>query len=363
MIDERPALRDTLTRRRFVKALAAAAAVASTGLRRALADASAGAYHPPPLVDVHSHSLPPFWLQQARSAVAAQVGGPIGPQWTQWSVQQTLDQMDANGIVYALQSITAPGVWFGDDAAARRLARRCNEYMAEASARHPRRLGVHAALPLPDIQGSLEELRYGLDELHADGIGLMTSYGDHWLGDPHFEPVMQALDERGAVVFVHPLAPACCVHLMPAVSPNFIEFLQDTNRAILNLMFTGTLHRYPRIRFIFCHDGGTLPMMAGRVAGLIDRYPEQAAQVPQGVPAALAALHYDVTNATNHAALAALTSIVPTTQLLFGTDFPIVAIQATLRGLHPDVLSASDIEAVAHRNAARLYPRVAQALT
>jgi predicted TIM-barrel fold metal-dependent hydrolase len=331
-------------------------------MNASFAESSARPARLPALIDVHLHSVPKFWFDEARPAVAAQVGGPIGSQWTSWSVQQTLDHMDASGIAFAVQSITAPGVWFGDDQRARQLARRCNEFMANAAAAHPHRLGVHAALPLPDVEGSLSELGYALDTLKADGVGLMTSYGNRWLGDPAFEPLMRALDERSAVVFVHPLAPQCCSNLMPAVSPNFIEFLQDTNRAILNLMFTGTLHRYPRIRFIFCHAGGSLPMMAGRVTGLLARYPQQAAQVPQGVMAALRALHYDVTNSTNQAALSALLAIVPDSQLLFGTDYPIVPTEATLHGLRAGLLTPDQLVKVAHGNARRLYPRAERAL-
>lgn len=358
MFDRRLSSLPTCTRRRFLQQVGAAAAIAlPAGGSRAQIPSS-----PLRLVDVHAHVLPPFWVDAMRSSIGAQLGGPLGPPWTNWSPQRSLDQMDSHGIAFAVQSITAPGVWAGDARGAQALARRCNEYMAAAVAAQPRRLGLHAALPLPDVRASLEELDHAFDVLHADGVGLMTSYGEHYLGDPLFEPVMQALDARGAVAFVHPLAPQCCVQLMPAVSPNFIEFLQDTNRAVLNLMLTGTLHRYPRIRFIFCHAGAGLSVMAARIEGLLPRYPQQAVNVPEGVLATLRRLHYDVANSTSRTTLAAILSLVPDTQLLFGTDTPIVPIPATLGGLRSGTLSSAQVQAIAHQNAERLYPRAAQAL-
>ncbi|HLK70352.1 MAG TPA: amidohydrolase family protein [Steroidobacteraceae bacterium] len=359
MFDCRVNTLSACTRRSFLQQVSAAVAA---GAAASFALAEAPSAQPRPLVDVHCHSLPPFWVDAMRPSISAQLAGPLKPPWTNWSLQRTLDQMDAYGIAFAVQSITAPGVWAGDRRQARVLARRCNEYMASAVAAHPHRLGVHAILPLPDVDASLKELSYAFDVLKADGVGLMTSYGEHYLGDTLFEPVMQAMDARRAVAFVHPLAPQCCTHLMPAVPPNFIEFLHDTSRAVLNLMLTGTLHRYPNIQFIFCHAGAGLPVMVPRIEGVLPQYPQLAANVPEGVRPTLRRLHFDVTNSTSRPTLSAILSMVPDTQLLFGTDSPIVSVPATVRGLTTDILSSDQIQAIAHGNAERLYPRAAQAL-
>ena len=310
-------------------------------------------------MDVHHHFIPPFWFEEVKEHISRQGGGRIVPNWYGWSEQQALDRMDQAGVATAIVSISAPGVWFGDAAQGRRLSRETSLYAAEMRQRHPKRFGFFAALPLPDVEGSLREIEYAFDQLHADGVVLMTSYGDRWLGDPSFDPVMQELDRRGAVVYVHPGSPACCSQLMPYVPPFLTEFTQDTNRTITSLMFSGQLARHRAIRFIFSHAGGTIPMLAGRIAQLSTSVPQLAAAVPDGVEAELRRLYYEVANSANRPAMAALLSLVPATQVMFGSDFPLVPIEATRAKLPELGLSASDLAAISRGTASRLFARFA----
>ena len=165
--------------------------------------------------------------------------------------EKSLADMDAAGVSTAILSITTPGVWFGDAAAAAALARACNEYGAKLTSSNPRRFGTFSTLPLPDIDASLREIEYALDTLKADGIGLFTSYGDKWLGDPAFAPVMDELNRRKAVVYTHPTGANCCVNLIADVPEPIIEYGTDTSRTIASLLFTGTASRCPDIKFIF----------------------------------------------------------------------------------------------------------------
>ena len=165
-------------------------------------------------------------------------------------------------------SLSLPGVWIGKDAQrGRRLARIVNDYGAQMVRDNRGRFGLFATLPLPDIEGSLREIDYAYSTLKAEGIGLMTSYNDKWLGDAAFAPVWEELNRRRAVIYTHPLSPDCCGglgNLNYGVWPGVIEWATDTTRTATSLLFSGTAAKYPNIRWILSHGGGTLPFQIGR---------------------------------------------------------------------------------------------------
>ena len=275
----------------------------------------------------------------------------------QWTLTRTLEEMDRNGVATAIASITQPGVWYGQVEQGRTLARACNDYMARLVADHPRRFGFFASLPLPDTEGSLREIAYALDDLRADGIGLMTSYGDKWAGDPAFAPVLEELNRRKAVVYFHPTGAECCRGLMPAVTPNIIEYPHDTARAITNLLFTGSLLKFRDIRFLFSHAGGTLPVLAGRISQLATPR-DKAEKMPQGLNFELARLHYEMANSANRSAMDALRNIVPLSQVMLGSDYPYVPVGVTNDGLNNLGLSAAELKGIRRDNALTLLPRL-----
>jgi predicted TIM-barrel fold metal-dependent hydrolase len=240
------------------------------------------------------------------------------------------------------------------------MVRRFNEYGAQAEKDHPGRFGLFGFLPMPDVDASLKEIGYALDVLKADGIGLHTSYGDKWLGDDAFKPVMEELNRRKAVVFVHPAVAQCCSSLMSYIPTSFAEYPQETNRTVLSLLFSGTLSRTRDIRWIFCHGGGAVPLLAGRVVSLakIQATPAMAAAVPNGVDYELKRLYFETANAAYGPNMAALLKYVPISQVMFGTDFPYVTVGENVSDLLKTGLSAADLQAVEAGNAAKLMPRL-----
>src|SRR5438093_3483270 len=144
------------------------------------------------LIDVHHHFAPPAWVAEVRGRPLLQ------PANTTWTPEKSIEDMDRGGVAAALVSITNPGLWFGDAAATRRVARACNDYGAKLVQDRPTRFGLFAAMPLPDVDATLAEIAYAYDTLKVDGIGLLTSYGDVWLGHPMFRPVMEELNRRRA---------------------------------------------------------------------------------------------------------------------------------------------------------------------
>ncbi|KAB2963622.1 amidohydrolase family protein, partial [Zoogloea sp.] len=309
------------------------------------------------LIDVHHHHIPPFYLEEYRDRIAGARGGKISPAWLSWSPEKAIGAMDASNVSTAVLSLTTPGLWFGDPVAAARTARQVNEYAAGLGRRFPGRFGLFAALPLPDQEASLREIEYSLDVLKADGIGLLTSYGDKWLGNPDYDAVFAELNRRAAVVFVHPTAPLCCRNLLPDVVPVVAEIPQDTARAITNMLFTGTFVRYRNIRFIFTHAGGNTPMIIGRMRQYGPA--NLAALAPLGIEGELRRHYFDLAGTANKPAVAAITSIVPVSQILMGSDNPFVPLAETAHDLTTLGLGPADLRAIRRDNALSLLPGLA----
>jgi predicted TIM-barrel fold metal-dependent hydrolase len=269
-----------------------------------------------------------------------------------------IEDMDRAGITTAILSVPGPGVWFGDVAEARRLARRCNEDAAALVAANPKRFGFWATMPLPDVEGSLREIEYALDTLKADGIAMFTSYGTKWLGDPAFTPVFDEINRRKAVVYTHPIVPDCCGKTLPGVIPSMIEFATDTTRTMVSLLYNGVASRCSDMKIVFAHGGGTM-------TSLIDRFtyearkPEVAKNLPNGVLPELAKFYYDTAQAGTAAPMSALLKIAPLSQIVLGTDFPYRdPLEQVTTVTHNGVFNDRQIKAIQEDNPVRLIPRL-----
>jgi predicted TIM-barrel fold metal-dependent hydrolase len=312
----------------------------------------------PHRIDVHHHIVPREYVE-ALAAIGIETPGrfPL----PEWSPEATLELMDQEGIATAITSVSAPGVYFGDDAFARDLARRCNEISAGLVSDHPRRFGALATLPLPDVDAALEELEYALDILRMDGVVLLTSIGNKYLGDPAFEPLFDELDRRKTVVYTHPnIPPGFDVPELIFPAP-LIEFIFDTTRAATNMVLGGTLERHPDIQVILSHAGGAVPYIAGRIA-LADDNPLVSGNIPSGAIASLERFYYDTALSATRYALSSLKELVDPTHILFGSDYPFApegVTGETIRGLeNHGSFDATAIRAIERDNAARLFPRV-----
>jgi len=185
---------------------------------------------------------------------------------------------------------------------------------------------------------------------------LLSNYGDKWLGDAAYTPVFEELNRRKTVVFVHPNAPNCCANLLPHVPASTIEFLFDTTRTIESMLTNGTFSRFPNVQFIFSHGGGAMPMLANRMARTFPK--DLAAQAPNGVLYELKRQYYDTASASNPTSLTALLSIIPSSQVLFGSDFPFLSAGDTASDLAHSGLPAGTVEAIGRLNPVRLFARL-----
>jgi predicted TIM-barrel fold metal-dependent hydrolase len=328
-----------------------AALGADRGIASALQQRGAGAQNPR-RIDMHHHFAPPDWMAEVKGRPLLNAAN------LRWTAELSLADMDKGGVAASILSITNPGIWFGDKDKTRVLARACNEFGAKLVQAHPTRFGLFATLPLPDVDASLTEIAYAYDTLKTDGIGLLTSYNDVWLGNKAFRPVMEELNRRRAVVAIHPTAASCCRSLDYGLGPGSIEYGTDTSRAIIGVAFSGDAARFPEIRFIWSHAGGSLPFLAGRVDGGSNAAKEA---LPNGFIAEARKFYYDLAGAANKGAIASLLQLVKPSQIVFGTDFPpggsaeaeAAAIAAT------GMFSEADLRAVDRDNAVRLLPRFA----
>lgn len=217
-------------------------------------------------IDVHHHIIPPIYKQNLQKINIFHSGGR---EIIDWKPQDSLDFMDILGIDTAICSISEPALYpflAHSKELARKVAREINTYMGELCRKYPKKFGAFAVLPMPDVESSLAEIDYALNVLKLDGIGMLSNYQAHFLGDKCFEPVFKKLNNYEAVVYVHPSVPEAS-YVKPQFMPlDFLaEFCFNTTRAAANLIFSGTMERYPRIKFIFSHMGGTLPYLAWRL--------------------------------------------------------------------------------------------------
>jgi predicted TIM-barrel fold metal-dependent hydrolase len=341
------------TRRAFLAALAAAGAGSMLAVSRSAAQAT------PRRIDIHQHFVSPSFLATL-NAKNASTPVPGLAAWKDFSPARAVETLDRVGVQTAMLSITAPGVWFGDVQEARRLAREMNEYAAARMVSdHKGRFGLFAVLPLPDVDGSLREIEYAFDTLKADGVGVLTSYGTAWLGDPSFAPVMAELNRRKAVVYTHPTDAACCQGLIPRVANQMLEYPTDTTRTIVSLVVSETAAKSPDVRFIFSHAGGTLTAVAGRLLGAemtADNLARAAA--PNTRLFQLRRFFYDTAGSANPVNMQALRALVPTTQIVFGTDAPFFDGAPQVAGLQRAGFSPDELRGVERGNALAILPRL-----
>ncbi len=314
-----------------------------------------------PRIDVHAHYLPAKYREAALAAGLAHADGIPG--LPQWDVSRALGMMDGLNIRTAMLSVSSPGVHFGNDGAARKLAREVNEEGAKAAIDHPGRFGLFASLPLPDVDGAIAEAAYAFDTLHADGVTVESNHHGIYMGDPKFDPLMAELNRRRAVVFMHPTSPTCpcCQTLSMGYPRPLIEFMFETTRAVTNLLLTGTLDRFPDIRLIVPHAGAAVPVLADRIVGLAPAFLPKPVDADH-LFATLHRLYYDLAGYPLPRLAPALLQIADTNRIFYGSDWPFTPIPIVTRLAGElettKLFDAATRRRVLHDNAVTLFPRL-----
>ncbi len=322
-------------------------------------------------IDVHHHILPKKYVSKLHEIGMT---GALGVPLPKWSPEISLAFMKKTGIDRAMTSISAPGVCWKDADFSKMLARLCNEEMAALKRDYPGKFGGFASVPLPEMRGALEEVRYAFDELHLDGVCLMTHYKGTYLGDQAFQPLFDELNARHAVVYIHPTDPAGAYDPRLAYANALIEAPFETTRAVANLMYTGTTDRCPNIRYILSHGGGTIPYLAWRLA--LIQYAQENTKPPllkslydfiiKGGPESglniLRRMYYDTALTSSPYALSALCEFAGSSHIVFGSDYPFAQTASIVaKNLEKyDGFSQDDLQAIYRRNCLNLFPDIGQ---
>jgi len=296
-------------------------------------------------IDVHHHIVPKEYLADLASVG---IKNAVGEPFPQWDIESTLAFMDRQGIAIAINSISAPGIYFGDNVFTQKLAHNCNEISAQIVNKYPNRFGAFAILPLPNIEASIVELEYALDTLKLDGVVLLTNFGGIYIGDAHYNDLFYELNRRKAVVFVHPSVPPLDT-LPMIIKPAVLEFVFDTTRAIVNLIHRGATKRFPDISFIFSHGGGTVPFITWRITFGNKKIINQ-----------LKRFYYDTAVSATSYTLSSLLSLVEPTQVLYGSDYPFLperVVKLMNEGLQNYDFERELLMKIVQENAFTLFPR------
>ncbi len=327
----------TPSRRQFLTGMAALGAGALIPGGMGLFAQTAPAKKRPRRIDVHHHPSLPNSGPQVRTT-------QTGPAPALWTPETALQMMDQGGVDLTILSAGTTNP---------KECRTYNDYMAKLVSDYPGRFGMFTSLPFPDIDGCLKEIAYGMDDLKADGVRFGTSYDGKWLGDPAFAPLFEELNRRKTVVYTHPGAPTCCAKLVPGIADSSIEFGTDTTRAIVKMVYSGSSAKYPDMRVIFSHAGGTMPY-------LVVRLTKDATMVPNGFRPEASRFYYDTAQTAGYASMAALKGVVPMSHIVFGTDYPFISAAQTAQGLKEcGVFTAQELAQIDAGNALALFPKYA----
>jgi 6-methylsalicylate decarboxylase len=305
----------------------------------------------PGRIDVHHHFGSPAWISMTSTKKTQ------GYQtWQPYTPARAIEDMDRGGVTTSMISITTPGIWFGNLEETRSMARRENEYGAKMVSDHKDRFSLFAVLPLPDVEASLREIEYAFDTLKAEGVGLLSNWGNKWLADESFKPVLDELNRRKAIVYTHGAAPSCCGgSYLPGVPETTIEYNTDVSRTIVSLISSGTASRTPDIRYILSHGGGTITALTGRFLGNEATADNLAAKPKLDSRLYhLRRFYYDTAASTNPVNIQSLKMLVGTSQIVFGTDHPFGNSANIAAALQKVGLTADELRGIDRDNAVRM---------
>ena len=306
------------------------------------------------VIDVHSHIITPDFLTSLEAEGRLMDEGFPLPNY---DAEAHLKWMDEAGIKTSVLTLAAPQPMSAS------VVRATNEAAAQLKKDHPGRFMFCAALPLPDVDAAIREAVYALDTLRADGIKLATNSLGQYLGDPELDTLFSVLDERKAVIILHPHRPdPVNTRVMEQTPLAMQEYLSETTRAISNMIARNVLARYPGVKVVVPHCGAYLPLSIPRMKSLVPVMQKAKMVGEIDWEKNLSSLYYDLAGAHSPQAIRMMLTITTPDHLLYGSDYPYVNVQVLTAGLQrmkqylvaePDL--APYREMILHENAEWLF--------
>lgn len=311
-------------------------------------------------VDFHSHYLSKTYYEYLDKYEGPEPDSFPTPKW---DIESHIAQMDTLGVAFSLITVSSPNLSRADRKTEAQMVHKINLEGKEYVDAYPDRLGLFASLPLPHVEESIEEAKFALDELNADGFGLSTHYAGVYLGDPKYDELMSFLNSRKAVIAVHPVEPSAVPSGMNENVPiPAMEFFMDTTRTFLYMVTNNLFERFPDIRWIFPHAGAFLSILSDRMGGFAVVMKQKQPDLPLDFKNDMRHVYFDVAGFCLQKQLSGLLKDVTADNLLYGSDAPYtpnIACVALSGGLEQfNEISDEDSKKMFYKNAVSLIPRL-----
>ena len=311
-------------------------------------------------VDVHTHIIIPEYVKMLKAHGAElEETFPL----PEWDAGRHIAFMDSAGIRTAMLTMPAPQPYYGDTEESAKCIRRVNEVSAKVKQQYPGRFKFCASLPLPDVDAAIREAVYALDTLKADGVKLATNSRGQYLGDEALDPLMQILNERHAVIIIHPHRPTPYPEKIIATTPlAMYEYPAETTRAVVNMLSKNVLLRYPNLKVVVPHCGAFLPLALPRMKSILPAMVAQGYMQPIDWETNLSRLYFDLAGSPTIEVLRSLLTLTTPDHILYGSDYPYLpdaVLEANLQRLKQTLASDEELSGYMDmflwKNAERLF--------
>lgn len=233
------------------------------------------------------------------------------PPWDMKIDEEAMKKMNITGAILSLPVSSTP-----------EMTRRINDFLAQFVEYNPQKYGMLACLPMAFTDDALKEIEYACETLKADGFSIPSNTNGVYIGDDSMDEILAELNRRKAVVLLHPTKPAEVNESLFIKDMSIYEFPFDTTRAVMDLIYRGKIQKYPNIKWIISHAGGTVPYIAYRLSTVAEESKASSLSKDE-IIASLKSLYYDLALSTTPSVFHTLKELVGASHIVFGTDYPL----------------------------------------